>query len=122
MTVEEAKKVFDEFRAQGQTDDEILAKLYMMFSEDKMDLDDLEKLAGILGYEFTDEFKAMSLEDKKTKGYREVDEAAEGIDEETIEDAKELEEGEETPIDDDKGKDDKEDEEKKARKLFGFDK
>ena len=35
-------------------------------------LDELEKLIGLLGYEFTEEFKAMSEEDKKTKGYEEL--------------------------------------------------
>lgn len=129
MTAEEAKKAFDELRAQGESNEEILAGLYLMFVDGKFTVEELGKMAGLLGYDLTDEFKAMSPEDQKTKGFKEVDEAAEGVDKETIEDAKQLDKDEKNPIDDkkpepeqkDDGKDD-EDEEKKARKLFGFDK
>lgn len=150
MTVEEAKKAFEELRAQGQSDEEILAGMYLMFVDGEMEVDDLEKLAGVLGYEFSDDFKKMSTEEKKAQGYRTVDEKAENVSKDEVDDAKELTKDEKTEVaeaakdeeeaamektfakddeekaeekadDEDDGKD-KEDEETRARKLFGFDK
>ena len=72
MTLREAKQVIDEFLAQGETEEDIVGALYVMYQEDDITLDELEKLIGLLGYEFTEEFKAMSEEDKKTKGYEEL--------------------------------------------------
>lgn len=74
MTAEEAKKAFDELRAQGETDEEILAGLYLMFVDGKFTVEELGKMAGILGYDLSDEFKAMSPEDRRTKGFKETDE------------------------------------------------
>lgn len=81
MTVEEAKKAFEELKAQGETDDDILKVLYVMYQNDQFGLEELESFVNILGYEFTDEFKAMSDEDKKTKGL----EAIEDDEEENVE-------------------------------------
>lgn len=69
MTLEEAKQAFEELKAQGETDETILAVLYEMYKDDTIGLDELESLIGVLGYEFTEEFKKMSPKDKKTKGY-----------------------------------------------------
>ena len=40
-----------------------------MFAEDTIELDELESVIGVLGYEFSEEFKNMSPEDQKTKGF-----------------------------------------------------
>ena len=68
MTLKEAKQVIDEFLAQGESEENIVGALYVMYQEDDISLEELEKLIGILGYEFTEEFKNMSDEDKKKKG------------------------------------------------------
>lgn len=68
MTLEEAKQALDELKAMGKTDEEILGGMYMMYANDEMSLDDLRALTELLGYHFSDEFEAMSEEDKKTKG------------------------------------------------------
>lgn len=73
MTVEETKRAFAELKAQGQTDEDILATLYVMFADDKISLKELENLINVLGYELTEEFKAMSPEEQKVNGYKEVD-------------------------------------------------
>ncbi len=73
MTVEEAKKAFEELKAQGETEDDILKVLYVMYQNDQFGVEELESFVNILGYEFTDEFKAMSDEDKKTKGLEYVE-------------------------------------------------
>lgn len=73
MTVKEAKKMFAGLRAQGQTDEDILGTLYLMFADDRISLDELETLCNVLGYELTEEFKAMSPEEQKVNGYKEVD-------------------------------------------------
>ena len=69
MTLEEAKMAFEQLKAQGETNESILAVLYGMFAEDTIELDELESLIGVLGYEFSEEFKNMSPEDQKTKGF-----------------------------------------------------
>ena len=75
MTYEEAKAAIEDLKAQGETEDDILKVLYAMYTDDKLSLSDLKTFIGIMGYEFTEEFEAMSEEDKKTKGWeQETDE------------------------------------------------
>ena len=141
MTIDEAKKAFDEMRAQGADDNAILGTLYRMFQDDKLDVEQLGALVNVLGYELTDEFKKMTPEDQKTKGWEADDESeeAEGVTDEEVEKAKEYgddpdEKSDESDESDDESdkedeeESDKEDEEesdeeaiKKARKIFGLD-
>ena len=124
MTLREAKQVIDEYLAQGMTEDDVLGTLYLMYQDDSINLEELEKLIGLLGYEFTEEFKNMSDEDKKTKGLGDPEDDFDDDseeDEEDIEKAKsikkesfdseEVEKPEEKPEDED---------ETKAKKLFGL--
>lgn len=141
ITIEEAKKAMDEMMANGTSEDDMLGILYLMFRDDKISLDELEALVDALGYELTEEFKNMSPEDQKTKGYTMKDEAEEGVTDEQIEDTKETQEdevqggedgGNSQDTDNGEGKesetkDNKNDEEDveaeeraKARKLYGF--
>lgn len=129
MTREEALKFFDEQKANGMSEDEILAVLYKMFQDDKIDLDQLEALCAVMGYELTEEFKNMSDEDKKTKGVEqavedeEVEEKIEDKVEEKEEEkpeSEEKEEFEEKDEEEEESEESEEDEEKKAKKLFGL--
>ena len=132
MTIDEAKKAFDEMRAQGADDNAILGTLYSMFQDDKIDVNQLGALVNVLGYELTEDFKKMSPEDQKTKGYEEgeEDKPAEGVTKKEVEKAKEFgddedEESDDEESDDEKSDDEESDEEKErkeAERLFGFDK
>lgn len=127
MTIDEAKKAFDEMRAQGADDNAILGTLYSMFQDDKIDVNQLGALVNVLGYELTEDFKKMSPEDQKTKGYEEgeEDKPAEGVTKEEVEKAKEFGDDEDEESDDEKSDDEESDEEKErkeAERLFGFDK
>lgn len=127
MTIDEAKKAFDEMRAQGADDNAILGTLYSMFQDDKIDVNQLGALVNVLGYELTEDFKKMSPEDQKTKGYEEGDEdkPAEGVTKEEVEKAKEFGDDEDEESDDEESDDEESDEEKErkeAERLFGFDK
>lgn len=132
MTIDEAKKAFDEMRAQGADDNAILGTLYSMFQDDKIDVNQLGALVNVLGYELTEDFKKMSPEDQKTKGYEEgeEDKPAEGVTKEEVEKAKEFGDDEDEESDDEKSDDEKSDDEesdeekerKEAERLFGFDK
>lgn len=115
MTVDEMKQAISQLKADGHNDDEILGAFYKMFQNDKLDLEQFEGVVNLMGYHLTDDFKAMSPEDQKTKGYEEVDEPAEGVSNEEVQEAKE-EEPEDEP--EEKPEDDESDEEKKAMKLF----
>ena len=123
MTIEEAKKALEQLKSEGKTDEEILGGMYLMFADGTMTLSDLRTLTELLGYEFTEEFEALSDEDKKRRGFESTDEPAEGVDKEDVEDAKEFgDDDDEKKEDDDEYDDDKDDEddEKKAARLFGF--
>ena len=135
MTVEEVKKAVEEMKAAGHDEEEILASLYIMFQNDKLDIDTLEAIVHVMGYELTDEFKNMSPEDQKTKGYEEEEseEAEEASEEEKFPEEKpegKPEDKEEEEVEEDKeevkeepdGELSEEDEKKKAFELFGLDK
>lgn len=124
MTLEEAKAAIEDLKAQGETEDDILKVLYLMFTKGEFDVETLRALVGTMGYEFTEEFEAMSDDDKKTKGWeQEEDPEKSGVDKEEIEKAKEFgdDEGEvkkpEAPQEESE-----DDEKKRAMKLFGLDK
>ena len=90
MTESEVKKAFEEYKAQGWKDQDILSKLYFMYRDDKIDLDELRGMTKVLGYEFTEDFEKMTEDEKKKKGVREdVDEAREDVTKEEIEEAEE---------------------------------
>ena len=118
MTIEEAKKALEQLKSEGYSDEDIVKTLYLMYANDKMDLDDLRALTELMGYEFTEEFEAMSDEDKKKNGLRQTESAAEGVDKEDVEKAKEFGDDEYEKKEDDDDED--EDDEKKAARLFGF--
>lgn len=139
MTIEEGKKAIAELKSEGNSEEEILFGFYRMFQEDEIDIDVLEALTHLVGYELTDEFKNMSPEDQKTKGYKEADEedaeekteevkdfsreqgkeeTEESEDEEKPEDTEKPEESEDT----EESEESEEDERKKAMKLFGLNK
>ena len=140
MTVNEAKEAIAELKAQGNTEEEIAGSFYLMFCDGKIDVNQFDALVNLLGYHLTDEFLAMSEEEQKTQGFEKEDEAAEGVTDKEVDDAKdnetnpvkpegeehgeeseEPEEPEEESKEEPKGEpeEDEEDEEKKAMKLFG---
>lgn len=120
MTPEELNKAVEAMKADGATEEDMLGAFYKMFQEDKITFEGLEALVEGIGYHITDEFRAMSDEDRKTKGYEEVEEE---VSEEVKEEAKEVEPAaassdNPSPAKADDGKD--EDEEKKAMALFNY--
>lgn len=123
MTPEEAKKMVEDLKQEGLSEEEILYSFYRLFQDDKITIEGLEGLVETLGWHLTEEFKKMSPEDQKTKGYEEIEE--EEVSETETEAAKEYpdkaDEVSETNPQADEGKEDKveDDEEKEAMKLFG---
>ena len=96
MTEAQVNEVISKLKEDGHSEEEILGSFYKMFQDYKINFDQLEALTEALGWHITDDFRAMSDEDRKTKGYEEVeDESQEGVDKETVEDAKEVEEEDE---------------------------
>ena len=69
MTREQILTVIDELKADGYTEEEIFGSFYGMFSDEKITLQEFEDLVNLLGYELTEEFKAMPPEDQRTKFY-----------------------------------------------------
>lgn len=119
MTIKEVQNAIKTLKDDGKTEDEILYAFYRMYQKDEINFDQLEALVNELGYEITDEFRNMSEEDKKTKGY-------EDIPEEVVEETKTSDKDDKK--EDDKKEDKKDDkekdkeEEKEAMSLFGIDK
>ena len=73
MTVDEGQKVIEQFEAEGKSKEEIAGAFYLLFRDGKIDINGLEGLVNLLGYELDDEFKAMSPEDQKNYGYELAD-------------------------------------------------
>lgn len=73
MSLEDLKEAVDQLREDGESEEDILKVLYLMYTKDEFGIDMLRDIVGLLGYEFTDEFEAMSEHDKKTKGWRRND-------------------------------------------------
>jgi hypothetical protein len=145
MTVEEGKKMIQDLKNEGFDEEQIVGGFYQLFIEDKVTLDQLGDLVQLVGYELTDEFRNMSPEDQKTKGWETEEDASSEVSEKENEDAKEYEPGEDSSKDsekeessseekenassEDEKKDDAEDTEKeeseeeqeaRAKKLFGL--
>lgn len=68
MTIEEAKRALEQLKAEGNSEEDILKVLYLMYQDGKIELGDLRIFTELLGWEFTEEFEEMSEEDKKNKG------------------------------------------------------
>lgn len=77
MTLDEANKVINGLKAEGHSEEEILGAFYKMFQNDEIDINGLEGLVEAMGWHLTEEFKAMSPEDQKTKGYEEIEDGEE---------------------------------------------
>lgn len=121
MTLEEAKKAIDSFKADGLTDEEIAIVFHDMFVDDKLSIDELNELVGLVGYGLTDEFRNMSPEEQKQRLYDEI--AEEGDEPEGGEPKGGEPESDEPKGDEPEDKEENgESEEEKARKLFGLNK
>lgn len=68
MTLEEAKSALEELKQDGNSEEDILKILYLMYVDGELELSDFRTFNELMGYKLTDEFEAMSEEDKKTKG------------------------------------------------------
>ena len=112
MTLDEGKKAIEQLKAEGHSEEEILGAFYKMFQNDELTFEELDGVVNLMGYHLTDEFKNMSPEDQKTKGYEETDKPAEGVDEKEVEEAKEIDSNDEPE------KEDESEEKERAMKLF----
>jgi hypothetical protein len=125
MTLEEAKKAIDGFKADGLTNEEVAIVLHDMFANDKLTIDELDELVGLVGYHLTEEFRNLPVEQQKERLYDEVDEEEfVNGDEDGAEDGEKDEhpgEGEE-PKKPEPDAEPESEEEEKARKLFGLNK
>lgn len=73
MTLDEAREALEDLKKEGNSDEDILKILYVMYQDYAITLSDLRAFTELLGYEFTEEFEAMSEEDKRTKGFERTD-------------------------------------------------
>ena len=93
MTMEDLKGLIEELKQEGNSEEDIVVGFYKMFQDDKINFEQLEALVHQVGWEITDEFRNMSDEDKKTKGFEEVEgevaEEAEGTKKEEKEEKEE---------------------------------
>ena len=68
MTFEEVKEFLEARKAEGESEEDILKVFYAMYVKGVIELSDLRTFTEALGWKFTDEFEAMSEEDKKKRG------------------------------------------------------
>lgn len=132
ITANEIKQTWDEFKAQGRTENDIIGAWYLMFKDGDITAQEFKTMLNVVGYDLSDEFMNMSEEEQKDEDkFFELDEDSDkDLSKEEIEEAKEYKKGEEDSDEDEEGKEkdeededeDEEDDEKKAARLFGFDK
>ena len=65
ITFDEIKSIFDNFKKEGKTDEELISMLYFMFKDDKINLEEFENCMGVLGYGLDDSFKNLPVEKQK---------------------------------------------------------
>ena len=121
MTIAEAKNVIEQLKAQGQTEEEIAGAFYLMFVEEKIDVNQLEALINLLGFELSDQFKQMDHEQQKEDGYKVInpDIAEETSNEEENEEEKAMKLlGQKETSKSEEEKEEDKDEEEKAMKFF----
>ena len=135
MSIEELKKAIEEMKAQGQSEEEIAGAFYLLFRDGKINLEQLEALVNVLGFELNEEFKAMDPEQQKEAGYEVLDENPEKHEQVSEEDNEEPSQKETEAEEDEEGKamkllgqnkkdkkeetsNENEDEEEKAMKFF----
>lgn len=101
MTIDEARKMVAELKAQGSDENQLIGIFYQMYKSNKIGIEDFEALMGLIGYHLSEEFLKMSDEDQLN--------------------LENLPEREETPnpSPEDEEDEDEDSEEDKAMKLFG---
>ena len=129
MTQEEFTKLVEALKAQGLSDEDILGTLLEMLKEGKVSPEDLEKLAGSMGYEVTEEFKKLTAGGEEPEGeiteeeVEEAQEIPESREEEPEEESEEPEESEEETEETEEESEEEpseEEEKEEARKLYGL--
>ena len=68
ISFDEAKTEVKKLEASGMTKQGLSDKAFELFKNDKISLSDLRVFFAVCGFEFTPEFEALSLEDKKKDG------------------------------------------------------
>ena len=64
MTVEDALSAIEELR-KTKTDEEIIQAFFYMYKDDKLDYEQFEALSKLVGYEFSEDFKNLTDEERK---------------------------------------------------------
>lgn len=140
MTGREMKQIVDELKAEGNSEEDILAGFYQMFKDGDFDVNDLKIAASFVGYELSPEFLVKSEQEQKSldengenQGEQENGKEDQVMNEDmkTFDD-KENEQGatenqnqgqeQEEPKKEENNENNEDDERAQARKLFGFDK
>lgn len=117
MTLEELNEAIEELRAQGESDEDIAAGFYLMFSEGKIDFPQFEALLEAIGYEVDDEFRSWDEETQRTFALAD-DGEEEGNDKEAPQNVPDKN-GEKDIEDNSNDNVEEDDEEKNAMRLFG---
>ena len=132
MTQEEFTKLVEALKAQGLSDEDILGTLLEMLKEGKVSPEDLEKLAGSMGYEVTEEFKKLTagapeegapegeITEEEVEEAQEIPESREEEPEEESEEPEESEEETEETEEESEEEPSEEEEKEEARKLYGL--
>lgn len=114
MTLDELNEAIDELRAQGESDEDIAAGFYLMFSEGKIDFPQFEALLEAIDYEVDEEFRNMDEHTQRTFALNNGEEPSNDKEEPQNVPNKN---GEDKVEDNNNEKED--DEEKNAMRLFG---
>lgn len=93
MTLEEAKQFIDEKLSEGIEEDELLGFFCQMFVDGKIEIEELNKFCGLLGYELSEDFLSMNTEEQRKNLFEDDEDEEENklnYEEMSLEDLKEF--------------------------------
>ena len=116
MDFEEFEKLTKMMKAQGLTDEDLLKTILKLYTDGKVDIEDMKKMAGALGYKLSEKF--LAEQEAHADANAEGEKSPEDLTPEEVEDAQETDSNSEEDEEDEDSEEDEEDEKKQARKLF----
>ena len=65
MTIKEVEEAIEILKQQGNSDEDIAASFYLMYADNKIDINQFKALLAVLGYKLVDDFEKLSKKEQQ---------------------------------------------------------
>lgn len=65
MTIKEVEEAIEILKQQGNNDEDIAASFYLMYVDNKIDINQFKALLAVLGYKLVDDFEKLSEKEQR---------------------------------------------------------